>query len=124
MEKSLQNIPASAFAKIIPLNKNLNELRKCLYNSNINEQVLKILEIKYFPERFFEKHKINASTYLSSLDVPGELAAVIRKSLAAAGCELESERVTVLTRAGAQSQSTRQQPSGDAERKCQHQRSD
>ena len=82
--KAIKNFPAKHLAKRIN-NSNLNALRKTLFDANLQDELLLILKRKYFPQLCYRRSKISANELLCDMDLPSEIANVIRKAWKANG---------------------------------------
>ena len=97
LESSIRNAPAQALAKRIPSNGNLNELRKTLFSLDIHQDLVDVLRRRYFPETYFNTQEVTAGVHLKSLDLPEEVARVVKRAWASAGLD-ESTKCTQLIR--------------------------
>ena len=66
-------------------NTNLNALRKSLFDANLEDDLIMILKRKYFPHLCYNRNKISANEFLNELDLPVEVARVIRTAWEANG---------------------------------------
>merc|ERR1712030_95765 len=96
LESSLRTVPAQCLAK--SSHGNLNELRRTLFKLNIHKDLIEILKRKYFPNEYFSKNKIKLSENLSEMDLPAEVARVIRDAWRTAGVNPETKESTQLIR--------------------------
>merc|ERR1712055_110367 len=96
LESSLRNVPAHCLAK--SSHGNLNELRKTLFKLNIHKDLIEVLKRKYFPDQYFEKNVIKVADTLTDLDMPTEVARIIRDAWRKAGVNPETAKTTQLTR--------------------------
>jgi len=96
LESSLRTVPAQCLAK--SSHGNLNELRRTLFKLNIHKDLIEILKRKYFPNEYFTKNKIKLSENLSEMDLPAEVARVIRDAWRTAGVNPENKESTQLIR--------------------------
>merc|ERR1711895_171448 len=96
LESSLRTVPAQCLAK--SSHGNLNELRRTLFKLNIHKDLIEILKRKYFPNEYFTKNKIKLSENLSEMDLPAEVARVIRDAWSTAGVNPETRESTQLIR--------------------------
>ena len=96
LESSLRNVPAQCLAK--SSHGNLNELRRTLFKLNIHKDLIEVLKRKYFPDQFFTKNEIKMSDNLSEMDMPTEVARIIRDAWRTAGVNPETTKSTQLIR--------------------------
>merc|ERR1712055_67773 len=96
LESSLRTVPAQCLAK--STHGNLNELRKTLFKLDIHKDLIQVLKRKYFPDQFFTKNVIKMSDNLSELDMPTEVARIIRDAWRTAGVNPETTKSTQLIR--------------------------
>merc|ERR1711954_582682 len=84
LEKSIRNTPALSLARRIPQHGNLNALRKRLFDLGIHNDLISIIRRKYFPELYWDKNLTTAKEHLDTIDLPHEVAQVVRKAWGAA----------------------------------------
>ena len=87
LESSIRNAPAQALAKRIPSNGNLNELRKTLFSLDIHQDLVNVLRRKYFPTTYFDTKEVTAGNHLRELDLPDEVARVVKRAWTSAGMD-------------------------------------
>ena len=102
MEESIRNTPAQALAKRVG-NGNLNALRKSLFSLGIHDDLVAILKRKYFPDTFFTKKEIKAGDHLNELDLPQEIADIVRRAWKSAGFDPETKSTQLLRTSSAHS---------------------
>merc|ERR1711954_4168 len=95
LEKSIRNTPALSLARRIPQHANLNALRKRLFELGIHEDLMLIIKRKYFPELYWDKNVTTAQKHLDTIDLPHEVAQVVRQAWSAADGD---DKVTELVR--------------------------
>merc|ERR1712055_28091 len=96
LESSLRTVPAQCLAK--SSHGNLNELRKTLFKLDIHKDLIQVLKRKYFPDQYFEKNVIKVADTLTDLDMPTEVARIIRDAWRKAGVNPETAKSTQLIR--------------------------
>merc|ERR1711891_19328 len=96
LESSLRTVPAQCLAK--SSHGNLNELRRTLFKLNIHKDLIEILKRKYFPTEYFTKKNMKLSENLSEMDLPAEVAKVIRDAFNTAGVNPDTKESTQLIR--------------------------
>merc|ERR1711891_91752 len=94
--KSLKTAPAQCLAK--SSHGNLNELRRTLFKLNIHEDLMEILRRKYFPTEYFTKKTMKLSENVTEMDLPAEVAKVIRDAFNTAGVNPDTKESTQLIR--------------------------
>ena len=77
--RSIKNFPARHLAKK-PTNGNLNALRKSLFDANLESELIKVMKKKYFPHLCYSREKITANQMLHDLDLPVEVARIVREA--------------------------------------------
>merc|ERR1711891_137364 len=96
LESSLRTVPAQCLAK--SSHGNLNELRRTLFKLNIHEDLMEILRRKYFPTEYFTKKTMKLSENVTEMDLPAEVAKVIRDAFNTAGVNPDTKESTQLIR--------------------------
>merc|ERR1712082_547924 len=96
LESSLKTVPAQCLAK--SSHGNLNELRRTLFKLNIHEDLMEILRRKYFPTEYFTKKTMKLSENVTEMDLPAEVAKVIRDAFNTAGVNPDTKESTQLIR--------------------------
>ena len=82
----MRNVSAQSLARKIPNNANLNELHRTLFKLDIHRDL-----IEYFPTQYYDKKTITALTHLDKMDLPLEIARVVRKAWKTAGLDPNTE---------------------------------
>ena len=82
--RSIKNFPARHLARK-PTNGNLNALRKSLFDANLESELIKVMQKKYFPHLCYSREKITANQCLNELDLPVEVARIVRAAWKANG---------------------------------------
>merc|ERR1711895_98179 len=95
LEASLKNVPAQCLAKS---HGNLNELRRTLFKLNIHKDLMEILRRKYFPTDYFSKKTMKLSQDVNEMDLPAEIAKVVRDAFKTAGVDPDTKESTRLIR--------------------------
>ena len=90
--RSIKHFPAKHLSKRID-NANLNSLRRTLFDVDLKNELLLVLKRKYFPHLCFKRDKISASQLLEEMDLPAEVASIIRKAWKANGHSGEEQVV-------------------------------
>ena len=96
LESSLKTVPAQCLAK--SSHGNLNELRRTLFKLNIHEDLMEILRRKYFPTDYFSKKTMKLSQDVTEMDLPAEIAKVVRDAFKTAGVDPDTKESTRLIR--------------------------
>ena len=120
LESSLRNVPAQSLAKRIPSNGNLNELRRTLFKLDIHKDLVEILRRKYFPDQYFDKKKVKAVDHLDQLDLPTEVARVVREAWQSAGLSPSTEGTQLIKKSDTQTRVCTVQFSPDKESSLVH----